>query len=99
MRNPEDHIRLIYDRLPVIVRLPLAFHKIGLGDVVGKVLAGVGIWPKQQCRCAFRKAVLKRYVVFYGWRTPLPEGPWMRWNPEISRQMQAQERHQEEPRR
>jgi hypothetical protein len=97
MRNPEDQIRLVYDRVPLIVRLPFAWRtptgahgKIGLGDVVGKVLATVGIWPKQACRCAFRKAVLNSYVVFYGWRTPLPAGPFMRWNPAISREMQAQ---------
>jgi hypothetical protein len=94
MRNPEDHIRLVYDRIPLMVRLPFTWRtptgapgKIGLGEVVGKVLASIGIWPRQQCRCAFRKAVLNSYVMFYSWRTPLPEGPYMRWSPAISRDM------------
>jgi hypothetical protein len=90
MRNPEDQIRLVYDRVPLIIRLPFAFRKMGLGDVIGHALWRLGLRPSRACRCNFRKAVLNSYLIFYGWNTPLPEGPFSRWNPEISREMIAQ---------
>src|SRR5262245_21947182 len=91
MRNPEDHIRLVYDRIPFMIRLPFAFHKMGLGEVVAHALWSIGLRPSRGCQCAFRKAVLNSYLIFYGWRTPLPEGPYSPWTPAIGQQMLAQE--------
>lgn len=90
MRNPEDHIRLVYDRLPLIIRLPVTFDRIGLGDVVARVLAAVGLRATPLCRCHFRQAVLNSYVIFYGRYTPVPQGPSSRWSPAIGQAMAAQ---------